>query len=210
MNQQVVIVDDRPLIRLTVRLLLEKEGYDIVGEAENRDQAMKLTQPLAPGTVILDLGLPKVDDLTVLKCLTALCLPVKTIVLTANLSNRLAFHGMPANARGFIDKYKLCQLVNSTQAKANGDDHIPDRSFCLTRHQDDNSHDAELLKTLSACELGILQQLAQGLSNKQIAERMLLSSRTISAHKTRISLKLKTSSLLNLCGLKKRNTSTRH
>ena len=71
MNNQVVIVDDHPVIRMTVRLLLKKKRYEIVGEAKNGAQAINLIQALQPRIVILDSGLPKVDGLTVLNRLTA-------------------------------------------------------------------------------------------------------------------------------------------
>ncbi|WP_256595406.1 MULTISPECIES: response regulator transcription factor [Pseudomonas] len=208
MNNQVVIVDDHPAIRMTLRLLLETEGYEIVGEAENGAQAMNLIQALQPGTVILDLGLPKVDGLTVLNRLTALRLPVKVIVLTAQVSDSLAIQCMQAGAHGFVNKHKeLCELVNAIQAVANGHNYFPDGTFCLPLHKDSNGHNAKLLSTLSTRELRVLQQLAQGLSNKQIAERMLLSRRTISTYKTQLLVKLNTSNLLDLYGLTKRNGS---
>ncbi|AZC83974.1 response regulator transcription factor [Pseudomonas chlororaphis] len=209
MNNQVVIVDDHPVVRMTVRFLLEGEGYKVVGEAGNGADALSLIEELQPGTVILDIGLPRVDGLTVISRLTALRLPVKTIVLTAQVSNHIAIRCMEAGAHGFVNKHNdLCELVNAIRAVASGYSYFPDRAFCLTRREGGKDCDEELLKTLSIRELGVLQQLAQGLSNKHIAERMSLSSKTISTYKTRLLLKLNASTLLDLYDLAKRNGLT--
>lgn len=206
MNNQVVIVDDHPLVRMTVRFLLESEGYKVVGETENGADALNLIRDLQPGIVILDIGLPKIDGLTVISRLTALHLPVRIIVLTAQASNHVAIRCMEAGAYGFVTKADdLCELVNAIRAVSSGYSYFPDRAFCLTRRDSDKDRDEDLLRTLSSRELAVLQQLAQGLSNKQIAERMLLSSKTISTYKTRLLFKLNASTLLDLYDLAKRN-----
>lgn len=206
MDNQVVIVDDHPAIRMSVRLLLEGEGYKVIGEAASGGDALDLIQTLKPGTVILDIGLPAVDGLTVISRLVAQHLPVKIIVLTAQLSNHIAIRCMEAGAHGFVNKHDdLCQLVNAIRTVGSGYNYFPDHTFCLTRRDGSKDHDEELLKTLSTRELGVLQQLAQGLNNKQIAERMSLSSKTVSTYKTRLLLKLNASTLLDLYELAKRN-----
>lgn len=211
MNNQVVIVDDHPVVRIAVRYLLEGEGYTIVGEAENGADALTLIHEHQPGIVILDIGLPKVDGLTVISRLTAQRLPIKIVVLTAQASNHIAIRCMEAGAHGFVNKHDdLCELVSAIRAVGSGYNYFPDQAFCLTRREGGKDHDEELLKTLSIRELGVLQQLAQGLSNKQIAERMSLSSKTISTYKTRLLVKLNAVNLLDLYDLAKRNRLAEH
>ncbi|MGF6401535.1 two-component system response regulator EvgA [Pseudomonas frederiksbergensis] len=211
MNNQVVIVDDHPAIRMTVRFLLEGEGYQIVGEAENGADALNLIPELQPGTLILDIGLPKIDGLTVISRLATLRIPVKIIVLTAQESDHIAIRCMKAGAHGFVNKQDdLCELINAIRAVSSGYSYFPERAFCLTRCDGSQDGEEELLKALSTRELRVLQQLAQGLSNKQIAERMLLSSKTISTYKTRLLVKLNASTLLDLYDLAKRNGLAEH
>lgn len=112
---------------------------------------------------------------------------------------------MQAGAHGFVNKHKeLSELVNAIQAVANGHHYFPE-PFCLPYHENSSGHNSELLSTLSARELKILQQLVQGLSNKQIAARILLSSRTISTYRAKLLVKLNASSLLDLYGLTTHN-----
>ncbi|MNE47692.1 Virulence factors putative positive transcription regulator BvgA [compost metagenome] len=191
---------------MAVRCLLEDEGYTIVGEAENGTDALALIHEHQPGTVILDIGLPKVDGLTVISRLAAQRMPVKIIVLTAQVSTHIAIRCMEAGAHGFVNKHDdLCELVSAIRAVGSGYSYFPDRAFCLTRREGGKDRDEELLKTLSVRELGVLQQLAQGLSNKQIAERLSLSSKTVSTYKTRLLVKLNANNLLELYDLAKRN-----
>lgn len=77
MNNTILIVDDHPAVRMTVRHLLENEGCTIVGEADNGSDALRLTHELLPDTLVLDIGLPHLDGLAVINTLTALRLPVK-------------------------------------------------------------------------------------------------------------------------------------
>lgn len=191
MNNQIVIVDDHPVIRMTVRSLLEGEGYKVVGQTGTGAEVLNLIQELQPGTVILDIGLPEVDGLTVISRLVALRTSVKIIVLTAQTSNQMATRCMQAGAHGFVNKHEdLCELVKAIRTVRSGCSYFPERVFRLTQQEVGTDREKEVLRTLSVRELRVLQQLSQGLSNKQIAERMLLSSKTISAYKTSLYIKL--------------------
>ncbi|MGY2498993.1 LuxR C-terminal-related transcriptional regulator, partial [Klebsiella pneumoniae] len=95
--------------------------------------------------------------------------------------------------------------VSAIRAVGSGQNYFPEKAFCLTRREAGTDHEDERLRTLSVRELGVLQYLTQGLSNKQIAERMLLSGKTISTYKTRILTKLNANTVLDLYDLAKRN-----
>jgi two-component system response regulator EvgA len=206
MNNQVLIVDDHPAIRMSVRFLLEQEGYQIIGEVDNGVDALQLLHELQPGTLVLDIGLPKIDGLTIINRITAQRLPVKIIVLTAQESDHIAIRCMQAGAHGFVNKQDdLCELISAIQAVKGGFSYFPDRTFPLLRRDCSREADETLLNSLSARELKVLQQLTLGMSNKQIAERMNLSSKTISTYKTRLLIKLNASNLLDLYELARRN-----
>ncbi|WP_073521800.1 response regulator transcription factor [Pseudomonas fluorescens] len=196
MNNRILIVDDHPAVRMTVRRLLENEGCTIVGEADNGSDALRLTHELHPDTLVLDIGLPDIDGLSIIDQLTTLRLPVKIVVLTAKESNHFAIRCIQAGAHGYVNKHQdLCELINAVRAVNDGLGYIAQRALpwtCIDLLQ----HGQEaLFKTLSARELDILQKLSQGLSNKEIAERMSLSSKTISACKARLLIKLNASML---------------
>ncbi|WP_038454183.1 response regulator transcription factor [Pseudomonas simiae] len=199
MNNKVLIVDDHPAVRLAVRRLLEHEGYTIVGEADNGSDALQLTHELHPDTLVLDIGLPDIDGLNIINQLTALRLPVKIVVLTAQESNHIAIRCMRAGAHGFVNKHQdLCDLVNAIHAVNEGLGYFAQSALPWTCIDLLQRKQEALFNTLSLGELNILQQLSQGLSNKEIAERMSLSSKTISAYKARLLIKLNASVLQDL------------
>lgn len=208
MNYKALIIDDHPAVRMAVRLILEDDGYNVVGEADDGEDALDKIDQLQPHLIILDIGLPKIDGLTIISQLSRQLSPVKIIVLTALESDHMAVRCMEIGAHGFVNKNKnLCELTNATRAIRSGYSYFPNRALTSIRPGAINT-DYERLKSLSNRELRILQQLVQGLSNKQIAERMMLSSKTISTYKTRLLLKLNSSSLLDLYELAKRNGLT--
>ena len=79
----IFIVDDHPVIRLAVRMLLENQNYKIVGESDNGVDAMQMIRESHPDLVILDISIPKLDGLEVLARFQAMALPMKVLVLTA-------------------------------------------------------------------------------------------------------------------------------
>lgn len=79
----VFIVDDHPVIRLAIRMLLEHEGYEIVGETDNGVDAMQMVRECVPDLIILDISIPKLDGLEVLARFNAMNSTLKTLVLTA-------------------------------------------------------------------------------------------------------------------------------
>lgn len=206
MNNHILIVDDHPAVRMAVRHLLENEGCTVIGEATNGSDALRLTLELRPDTLVLDIGLPHLDGLAVIHHLDALHLPVKIIVLTAKESSHVAIRCMRAGAHGFVNKRQdLGDLINAIRAVNEGlgyfDQQVLPRTAILLLED----RQAAQLKSLSARELDILQKLAQGLSNKQIAERMSLSNKTISTFKVRLLVKLNAHSLVDLYEVASRN-----
>lgn len=199
MNNQILIVDDHPAVRMAVRHLVESEGCTVVGEADDGLDAMRLADELRPDTLVLDIGLPHVDGLTIIDRLTALRLPVKIIVLTAKESNHIALRCMQAGAHGFVNKHQdLCELINAIHAVNNGRGYFAQRVQPWAYIERLHGIQETQFKSLSTRELEILQQLAQGMTNKQIAERMGLSNKTISTYKVRLMIKLNTRTLLEL------------
>jgi two-component system response regulator EvgA len=209
MNNEVLIIDDHPAVRMTVRLLLQEEGYSVIGEADNGVDALQQIQTLQPALIILDIGLPKIDGLTLISRLKSKHLSVKIIVLTGQESNHIAQRCMQAGAHGFVNKKNdLCDLVNAARTVKEGQRYFPNSKMPLPRHDRVPETEAEMLKNLTTRELIVLQQLVQGLSNNEIAERMFLSNKTISTYKTRLLAKLNATSILDLYDLAKRNGLT--
>ncbi len=203
---RILIVDDHPVIRMAMKMLLEAEGHQIVGDTDNGVDAISLGRELKPDLVILDIGIPKLDGLEVISRLMVLALPLKILVLTGQSASLFALRSMQAGAAGFVCKQGgLAELVTAVNAVASGYSYFPSSAMRPVQ-QGAYSDDVELLGRLSDREVSVLQYLSQGYSNKQISEQMFISNKTVSTYKARLLLKLNAGSLVDLIEFAKRNT----
>ena len=201
-----LVVDDHPFIRSSVKVLLQQEGFDVVGEADNGADALQLVREHTPALVVLDITMPKLDGLEVISRIVNLGVPCKVLVLTSQSAQFYSMRCMKAGAAGFISKTNgLEELVKAIKAIMDGYTFFPNLATSSVRRSDVETTDLELIQTLSDRELTILQQLAMGLSNKEIGDSMLLSNKTISTYKTRLIEKLNVKSVVYLADFAKRN-----
>ncbi|MEW3496247.1 response regulator transcription factor [Pseudomonas aeruginosa] len=203
---RILIVDDHPVIRMAMKMLLEAEGHQIVGDTDNGVDAISLGRELKPDLVILDIGIPRLDGLEVISRLMVLALPLKILVLTGQSASLFALRSMQAGAAGFVCKQGgLAELVTAVNAVASGYSYFPSSAMRPVQ-QGAYSDDVELLGRLSDREVSVLQYLSQGYSNKQISEQMFISNKTVSTYRARLLLKLNAGSLVDLIEFAKRNT----
>lgn len=201
-----IVVDDHPFIRSAVKMLLRKEKFEVVAEADNGADAVRLVREHAPELVVLDINIPKLDGLEVISRISALGLSSKILVLTSQPELLYSMRCMRAGAAGFISKTNdLEELVKAIKVIMSGYTFFPNLATSSVRLSDAETTDLQLIQTLSDRELTILQQLANGLTNKQIGDAMLLSNKTISTYKSRLIEKLKVKSVVYLADFAKRN-----
>ncbi len=199
---KILIVDDHPTIRFAARLLMEREGYEVVAEAHDGVSAVSLSQEHAPEVVILDLGLPRLDGLSVLERLRALDPPPRIMVFTGLPPRLFAKRCIEAGASAFVRKDEdLSILLGALKAVLSGYSYLPDALRLTPRAQTEDDR----LERLSNREFEVMRQLAKGASNNEIAEAMILSSKTVSTYKTRIMDKLQVHSLAELLDLANRH-----
>ena len=202
----VFIVDDHPVIRLAIRMLLEHEGYEIVGETDNGVDAMQMVRECVPDLIILDISIPKLDGLEVLARFSSMNSTLKTLVLTAQSPTLFAMRCMQSGAAGFVCKQEeLSELVSAIKAVFSGYNYFPSQALTPEKNEDDNLSEIDLFKLVNDRELMVLKLFAQGKTNKEIATGMFLSNKTVSTYKKRLMQKLKANSLVYLIELAKRN-----
>lgn len=201
-----IVVDDHPFIRSSVKMLLKQEQFEVVAEADNGADAVQLAREHAPDLIVLDIAMPKLDGLEVISRISALGLSSKILVLTSQSALFYSMRCMKAGAAGYISKTNdLDELVKAIKAVMDGYTFFPNLATSSVRRSDVDANDLELIQSLSDRELTILQQLSNGLSNKEIGEAMLLSNKTVSTYKTRLIEKLKVKSVVYLADFAKRN-----
>lgn len=203
---KVLIVDDHPVIRLAIKLLLEREGHTVIAETDNGVDALTIIKTQHPDLVILDIGIPKIDGLEVLARLSAVKPRPRTLILTSQPADLLAFRCMKAGAAGFVTKGdNLEELQRAVWAALSGYSFFPTDILSTVNPTISNSSEHAMLNSLSDREIMVLQMLAQGKTNKEIGDSLLLSNKTISTYKTRLQLKLNAFNLVALVDFAKRN-----
>ncbi|MBF8722705.1 MULTISPECIES: response regulator transcription factor [Pseudomonas] len=200
----VYIVDDHPVIRLAVRMLLENQDYKIVGESDNGVDAMQMIRETRPDLVILDIAIPKLDGLEVLSRFQSMALPLKVLVLTAQSPALFAIRCMQSGAAGYVGKQEdLSELLSAIKAVLSGYNYFP--SQAVNGSLAESNTEIRLFRQVNDRELMVLQLFAQGRSNKDIAKGMFLSNKTVSTYKKRLMQKLQVQTLVDLIDVAKRN-----
>ena len=203
---KVLIVDDHPLIRSVMKLELTAQNYEVVGDVSTGSEAIQFIRDHPVDLVILDIGLPGVGGLDVLNRIKPSYPKVRVLVLTSYQDSHFSQQCMRAGANGFINKTKgMDDVLRGVKVVMGGYSFFPSVASSSVRNSDGSLSEQVLIEGLSPRELTILLHLAQGVSNKKIAEDMALSSKTISTYKTRLKVKLKIESVVHLAEFAKRN-----
>ena len=203
---KVLIVDDHPVARLAVRMLMERHGYEVVAETDNGVDALQMVKEHVPDIVILDISMPRLDGLEVISRMTANRVGIKVLVLTSRAAGHFSMRCMQAGAAGYVCKQQdLTELLSAIKAVLSGYSYFPNQALHPVRSNLGGSTEADMVERLSGREMMVLQQLARGKSNKEIADGMFLSNKTVSTYKTRLLLKLNARSLVDLIELAQRN-----
>ncbi|MCY1403008.1 Virulence factors putative positive transcription regulator BvgA [compost metagenome] len=196
----ILIVDEQPVTRHALRLLMESEGHEVVGEADSGPLALQLARRLMPDLVILELSIPGLGGLEVIQRLLALDEACRILVLTTQDSKYFAGRCLQAGARGFVSKQQAPgELKAAVTALLNGQSYFPGHALSSVGQA------SEALQGLSVRELTVLQLLARGFSNVAISEQLAISDKTVSTYKVRLMQKLNAASLVELIDIARRH-----
>ncbi|MDQ4491758.1 response regulator transcription factor [Sinomonas sp. ASV486] len=200
---RLLLVDDQPLLRMGFRLVLESEdGIEVVGEAGNGEEAVRLTRSLAPDVVLMDVRMPVMDGIEATRRIAAEHSAARIIILTTFDLDEYAFAGLQAGASAFLLKDVVpAELVQAVRLVASGDAVVSPRvtqrlletyvrGASPGRPAEPDPALDPLLKDLTPRELEVLRAICEGLSNAEIAHRFFLSEATVKSHVRRILTKL--------------------
>jgi two-component system response regulator EvgA len=205
---KILLVDDHPVIRYAVRMLVEQSGNTVLAETENGADALRLTRELRPDIVLLDIGLPKIDGFQVIEHLRNQTHSPKILVLTSQASPHFAQRCQKAGANGFITKTEeLSGLIEAINVVGRGYTYYPQPGYMenWTDNERTPVQDSMVIAQLSDREMSVLTGLVSGLSNKEISIRLALSEKTISTYKHRLKMKLNARSIIDLIDFARRN-----
>lgn len=203
MSKKVLIVDDHPLICSAIRSALEGLGYETVGETADGVEALRMIESLKPDIVILDIGLEKMDGLSVLQRISREKLDTRVLVFTSQMKDTYATRCFHAGASGFVSKHEpIAQLIKAIKTIADGYVLFP-RSAMPIFSGNNQAGEAGDFQSLTDREIQILKLLAEGHSNRDIAAKLSLSSKTVSGHKVNLMTKLSVTSVVELADIAK-------
>ena len=195
MVTKVLIADDHQIVRQGLRLILETEdGFDLVGEASDGAEAVKLAGELHPDVVLMDLRMPGMDGLTAIEQLAEGQPGIAVVILTTFNEDGLMVRGLRAGAKGYLLKDTDREtLFESIRAAARGETLLkPDvmaRLLAQTRAPGAAKSPTENVD-LTEREMEVLQAAAQGQRSKEIARQLGITERTVKAHLASIYQKL--------------------
>jgi RNA polymerase sigma factor (sigma-70 family) len=194
---KVLIADDQPLVRSGFRLIVEtRADLEIVAEAENGEQAVRLARELQPDVILLDIRMPELDGIEATRQIVASGSRARILVLTTFDLDEYVYAAIRAGASGFLLKdVRPADLVDAIRLIANGNALLgPTVTQRLLERFADAHHyqqqDRAAIDSLTEREHEILRLLADGLSNAEIAERLVLSETTIKTHVSNVLRKL--------------------
>ena len=193
---RVLVVDDHDLFRTGLRNLLEEEGVNVVGEAENGENAIRLAADLAPDVVIMDLNMPGAGGVETTRRLSSLAPLSRVVVLTISADDDDVMNAVMAGACGYLLKDSSIQeLIAGIRAASEGESLIsPQIAAKVLQRLRAQSKDADAAETiraeLSDRELEVLKLIANGKDNAQIARELFISPKTVKNHISNILMKL--------------------
>ncbi|WLF31053.1 response regulator [Bacillus altitudinis] len=200
MSYQIVIVDDHFVVREGLKLILETDQrFDVVGEAEDGAKGLDVLKEKAPDLVLLDLNMPNMSGLEMLKEMQSLQLKVPVLILTTYNEEKLMIEGLQLGAKGYLLKDASREnLFYTIEAAIRGDillqANVAAKVFESTEHQVTSTHLKKEINMLTEKEMLVLQAVARGYRSKEIAFDMGISERTVKAHLTNIYQKLEVTS----------------
>ena len=197
---RILIADDHAFVREGTRRILEQEpDLEVVAEAGNGEEAVALASDLKPDVAIIDVAMPKLDGIEATRRIKALCPAVAVLVLSAYDDDQFVFGLLEAGAAGYLLKsVRGHEIVNAIRAVDAGESvlHPSVARKVLNRFASvsDKTQRKKPLELLTERELEVLKLVTRGLSNKDIADELSLSIRTVQGHLANIFNKLRVSS----------------
>jgi DNA-binding NarL/FixJ family response regulator len=186
---RVMLVDDHALVRSAVRQALAADDLEIVGEAASADEALLLAPQLAPDVLLLDINLPGTDGLRLLRELSPRLPATRIVMLTVSNDRRDLVEAVRSGAAGYLTKDLSPEALQRAVRGIRSGDLAMSRSMAadVIQHLAANTNrqagrGADELAGISAREREVLALLAEGLTDREIGERLGISPRTVETH----------------------------
>lgn len=193
MAVKVMIADDHSMIREGLKQLLELEGdFQVIAEACDGVDCMEKLETILPDILLLDINMPQMNGLEVLKKMKEKKVRVKVLVLTVHNEVEYLLKAVDIGVNGYLLKdSESCELKKAILSVVNGEDYIqPSLIPLLNSKMIDRDKDSIKIEQLTKREMEVLKLLAFGMYNKEVAESLEISERTVKNHVSNIFKKI--------------------
>ena len=192
MATSLILADDHPVFRHGLRYLLERDGFNIVGEAEDGHESVKLAQQLRPDVILLDFSMPRLNGLDAAKEIMKISPRSKIILLTAHREEQYVQQALQAGVRGYVLKSEATTtLVEAVMEVMRGNAFLSPgisrvaADSCLARCKD-----GVAAEPLTPRELQVLTLIAEGNTTREVAQKLNLTAKTAESYRTGVMAKL--------------------
>lgn len=182
---KLLVVDDQNIVRKGIRALLEQvDDIDVIGEASNGEEAVAQAKRLRPDVILMDLMMPKMDGITAIREIQAAQLAARIIALTSFVTEDKVFPAIKAGAMGYLLKdSEPEELITAIRKVNRGEPSLhPIVAKMVLEELGQPVKQPLTPEPLTQREVDIIRLVAQGLSNRQIADRLVIGQATVRTH----------------------------
>ena len=194
---RVLLVDDHTIVRQGLKALLDfQDGIEVVGEAEDGRQAIEKAKQLFPDIIVIDITMPNLNGIEATRQMKKINPEMKVLVLTVHDNEEYVHQILQAGASGYLLKESaVSDLISAINAVKKGDIFLsPSVSKVIVkdyiRHTEGELGDFDSLNILTSREREVLQLIAEGHTNKEVAKVLKISNKTVDSHRSHIMEKL--------------------
>jgi DNA-binding NarL/FixJ family response regulator len=189
----ILIADDHGIVRSGIRMLIDRQqGMHVVAEAEDGIQAVELVQATSPDVAILDVSMPRMTGLQAAREIRAHAPKTRVLLLSMHDDERYFFDAVEVGAAGYVLKRSAdTDLIDAIQAVARGEQFVsPVTERAAIKEWLDSGKVDRLEDPLTPRELDVVKLIAEAHTNKQIAEALHVSEKTVESHRANVLSKL--------------------